>query len=483
MAGLDSTGFVAKTLQEVRDEILVLQQQNIDAGITGSDDELIGQMNAIIAESVSDLWDLAESVNSNFDRDKAEGRNLDDLASLLNISRVEPTASVGYIDITANDGTHVGAGAQFSNPITGGIFATIASHDLSSSSCKSCVYSVKTLLDSTGYTITIDGTDYTYASDASATELEILNGIEALVTADTAANATAVVDAGLLTLTLTQITDVNINVSSITYISADTVVVAVYLEAIVLELRVVPAASITNVITANLGILSVTNLVAFSSGSSLETDESLRLRISLSSSTTGLGTVDAIRAVLLATEGVTTARIFENEAITVDGDGRPAKSFEALVEGGLDQDVGDAIWASKPAGIESHGTTTQGVTDTAGNAQSVKFTRPTEIHLAIRVQYTLHDEESFPATGEDSIKEAITTSINGLAADVDVVMGRLYGISYAAADGIDDLTIEYEVLASQGDTPTGTWLTTKLGIAYNEAASTIETDITTLDIT
>src|SRR5260221_13941560 len=55
--------------------------------------------------------------------------------------------------------------------------------------------------------------------------------------------------------------------------------------------------------------------------------------------------------------------------------GRPPKSFEAVVQGGSDDDIANQIWLTKPAGIETFGNVNNGngvpITDSQGGKQII----------------------------------------------------------------------------------------------------------------
>ena len=480
MAGLTEDGFVTKPYTEALSDLVTSERFLIDSDISTDDDELLGQLNQIFADTIASLWDLADSVNSNFDPDKAEKKNLDDLGSLIGISRFSDDESTGTQTVVAVDGTVLSAGTIFQNPISKDQFKTLINRVVETGNCVSAKYSVKNLQNTTEYTITVNNTDYDFTSDSDATELEILNGIEALITADLSATWAATVDSGALQISIATENSSNIAITSTTLISSDEVTIEVVLDAVETGALVVPANSVTEIVTP-ITLISTTNAAAFSLGRDLETDEELRLRFRLSRATSGLSTPDAIVAALLETEDVTSASVFENETLVTDGDGRPGKSFEALVEGGLDSDVGMTIWVSKPAGIETYGNTAEIVTDSSGESKTVNFSRPVDIYFAFRVTYTLYDEETFPVEGPDAIRDALVASTAALEIGEDVIVTRYFGDIYSSVPGIDTLLVEYEILASPGDIPTGTWLTAKYGIEYNEKASTVTTDITLVE--
>ncbi len=65
--------------------------------------------------------------------------------------------------------------------------------------------------------------------------------------------------------------------------------------------------------------------------------------------------------------------------------GRPGKSFEIVVQGGSDADIATAIFKSKPAGIQSYGTTTYEVTDADGNLNPISFSRAQEVPIYVEI--------------------------------------------------------------------------------------------------
>lgn len=118
-------------------------------------------------------------------------------------------------------------------------------------------------------------------------------------------------------------------------------------------------------------------------------DRRRRENIELSGESTLPALADNVRTL----PGVVDAKARENSTNSADSDGLPPKSFEVIVDGGVDQDIADKILAEGGSGIESYGTTEVTSVDTAGNAEIVKFSRPTEIR-----SYAIVEVESFDPT-------------------------------------------------------------------------------------
>lgn len=166
-----------------------------------------------------------------------------------------------------------------------------------------------------------------------------------------------------------------------------------------------PAGTLTTIVTPVAGWSSISNAAdQFSLGRDIETDSALRLRRELSLRALGGASREAIRAGVAEVAGVTAVSVFENTTSVVDASGLPANSFEVVALGGTDLAVATAILDRKPAGIATHGTTTQAVT-IFSIPYSVKFSRPVALngYVTIAVRAT----GSVPADLSDLIKAAV----------------------------------------------------------------------------
>jgi len=88
--------------------------------------------------------------------------------------------------------------------------------------------------------------------------------------------------------------------------------------------------------------------------------------------------------------------------------GRPGKSFEIVVDGGTDQDIAEAIYDSKPAGIQTYGNQNVTITDAFGNPVTIYFSRPTVIPIYINVSLTV-SQVNFPLDGIQTIQNDLVS--------------------------------------------------------------------------
>lgn len=180
-------------------------------------------------------------------------------------------------------------------------------------------------------------------------------------------------------------------------------------------------------------------------GRDLETDAELRLRREELLRASGAGTLEAIRSTVRNVDGVTQAFVFENDSNVTDGDGRPPKSFEVVAAGGLDQDVGQAIFDTKPIGIETYkqpgpNGVTVAIIDSQAISHDINFSRPTETRMYVAVTVRV-DSDVFGAgdqtAGEQEVKEAIEAVGDALTIGEDVIINKFLCAPFGVAGVID----------------------------------------------
>jgi hypothetical protein len=99
-----------------------------------------------------------------------------------------------------------------------------------------------------------------------------------------------------------------------------------------------------------------------------------------------------------------------------------------IVQGGDDQDIGDEIWETKPAGIQTWGggvgsaqNVTVDVTDSNGDIQKIYFSRPVAVPVSVKVTLTFNPEEVYPSDGDDQIKALVVEVGNQIDPGDDVI--------------------------------------------------------------
>lgn len=193
------------------------------------------------------------------------------------------------------------------------------------------------------------------------------------------------------------------------------------------------AGTLTVIAETVAGFTSGTNPTDADLGSDVEIDSVYRRRQVDELARPGSTTVDAIRADLLDTEGVTFATVYENDTDVTNGDGVPPHSIEAVVLGGTDAVVRAAVFRAKAAGIRAYGTNSGTVSDSQGNSHTIAFSRPSDVNIYVSATLTYLDGV-YP--GDTAIKQAIADWADEyLGVGHDVLRARLFAEFFVAGAG------------------------------------------------
>jgi len=449
-----STGFVKKTFEELK-----TYWQTSFQSIFGDDIDLdetgpFGQLAALFAKRDADIWDGAEEIYNSRNPNAAEGLSLDNVAAETGVIRQAATSTqVTDVQLFGTEGTVVAAG-KLARQSTGDYTTINYTLKIGVTITKTAARKVLLTMDEPGgagetFTITIDGTPYSYVTIGGDTGTIVAGEIKTLIEAGAFAG-TVTQSAGQLTI---EYITVDFSISWTANITLDALASGGDFEADTAGAYPLPGNTLDTIVTPVSGWDSVNNPSAGVTGRNTETDSDFRIRRA-NTLTTGNATDDAIvNAISNRVSGITQVGITSNRTdATVDG--IPAHSFEVVVTGGADADIAQQIWDTQPSGIQSHGSTTVIVVDSEGNNQTIKFSRPTPIYIHVKVKRDLFSEETYPATGDTAIKDAIVEwALLNQPIGKDVIRQRL-SIPVYEVPGIEDIEISIDGTPLPGDTPT-----------------------------
>lgn len=467
--GVTLTGFVSKDLQTIKSELEAEFKSSYGNDLDVSSNSVTGQLIGNLSKKFVNLWELAQAVYAAFNPDSATGNALDGALALVGLTRLNATSSTVVEALYGDIGTLIPSGHLIRQSITNEDFSLDEDVTISLSSIIDSTISIINVLNNQLYTVTINGNAYTYTSDGTATDLEIIAGLKAAI------------DLGSDPVTVNDNLDGTMQILSDDGITAFSLVVDANLQvdvqatpgnysAVNTGALSVPSNSVNIIVNSVSGLDSVNNIAAGVIGVEIETDEEMRTRRRDLLTGIGAATDEAIRAALLQeVVGVTTAFVISNRTDSTDGDGRPPHSFETVVVGGDEQEIANKIWEKQPSGIQPYGSISKTVVDSQGNNQTVEFSRPTNVYIWIDLEYALYNEEIFPANGEDLVKAAIATwAEENLTIGNDVIYLRL-SIPIYTVPGIGDITIELATSATPLGPP-GAYSSADVPIASNEVA-------------
>lgn len=465
--GVISTGFNIKRLADIKLEVENDLRASLGDSINLDPASPLGQIVGIVSKAISDTWEVGEDVYDSQYPATSSGVSLENVSALVGITKQTATKStvVGQ-KLFGTATTVVPLGTIFS--VSGNVasrFITDSNSTLIAGadevqtvgfSATPISGSFKLILDDeTTPAIEWDDdaaavqvalralialSDITVSGSFAADFVVTFAGsdglqIQSIMTED----SNTLSDGGAITITISETTPgVNQGTTDMTAETAGA--------------TTVPARSLIVIETPVSGLTSTKNTIVGVTGQDLETDAGLRTRRQISTQIAGNATVEAIRSELLKLTGVISVSVFENNTNSTDGDGRPAKSYECVVQGGDEDVIADKIWETKPAGIETTTTATGGdaitktVVDSQGINQTVFFSRPTEVDIYIDITLTVTPQ--YPVDGDTQVEDAVILYGESLGVGDDVIVFPKLISSMNDIIGITDIVIDIGIAPS-----------------------------------
>ncbi len=440
--GVTPEGFVRPRLPEIRMEIIEdlrrnLRTRGLPDDIETRPDSVTGVLIDTFAEREAALWEMGEGVYYAMYPGSASGASLDRAVSFSGVKRLKAERSRVYVVAYGRQGTLIAQGAQIRHRSTQTIWQTMQEITIAAAAAAD-VRIVPAVQSSATYTVTIDGEPYTYLSAAGATISTVLAG---LVAALSPSGLQVSSDGAAIRLVSVATAAVSIQLSS--NLSMGEVGSPVLAETVDAIGEVTEPGDLDSIVTLVPGWERVSNLHQGAVGHQRETDAQLRARYRLGVFRFGAGTLPSIGPnVLNEVPGIVDIRVFDNTGDVIDVAGRKPHSVHVVVDGGIDEDIAQAIYRYKSGGIDTNGAITK-VLDTAEGQQIIQFDRPQAVYVWVRALVTLLpvDEQAFPPDGFEQIERAILATGADHTIGQDVRHQRFFCLIYGTK-GIAEVDLQ-----------------------------------------
>lgn len=149
--------------------------------------------------------------------------------------------------------------------------------------------------------------------------------------------------------------------------------------------------TITTPVTVVLGVISVNNPNAGTTGVEEETDTQLKIRRRQSVSIGSTCYLNGLQCSLQQLEGMIDAKVYENVTDTTDSDSIPGHSIWVVVDGGNPADIGDTIFKKRSAGCGMKGSQSYTILTPSGQNFVAKWDNCTKTSVSVKfnIQKTL----------------------------------------------------------------------------------------------
>lgn len=429
--GLTEKGFVAKPFSVILEEEREAWETAFGYEIDTSTETPEGAYIGVQAAKLAQLWEMAEGLFASGDPDTASGVYLDRLVSLVNVDRKSAEATRVYAAMWGKEGTLINSGHLARMTSSGDQFALQAPITINRSQLLGFQIKIATLEIGT-YTMSIDGRIITYASTEDDTEETVLDGIldQIEVIFPGVFQSVDLGDDGM---------DIHSKVGIVPFVlfCDDSKIKVVALgslgiyRAVVAGSLFVSIGALDKIISNVSGLDHIINYATGITGRDMESDAELRIEKN-NRQKQASGNELAIQNEIKKLPGVLYCRVYSNRTMG-EVNGRPPKSYEAIVIGGVDQEIAKTILDEGPAGVEPFGSTIVTVNDAEGMPWDVGFSRPEYCYIWIKIVFEKNLEEDFPTNGIELIKNNIDGwGVANLDVGIDLIFQRLlkpiYGV-------------------------------------------------------
>jgi uncharacterized phage protein gp47/JayE len=439
--GLTPQGFNKKTFQVIKLEIETILY-NLFGPINLDDNSVFAQFIGPFAEREALLWYALESIYNSMYPDTANDSSLDNVCQWIGLTRLNSVSTKVTAELTGKNQTFIPINSEVSALGVNTTFKLTKDILVSNDACIKAVIEVGFIgIGEIDYTVIINGEEYTYTTSSLGVSSKgiIISELAHLINLDHG-NIIASNTNNTLLLVSNDNTNFNVFISdNLSIVSLTTL--GKFIATTKGEIPL-PAGLLTIIQTPIGGWISVYNPLAGKPGRDLEGDDEFRERRSQSLKLPGAGTIEAMRANLLNLVGVTAVTVYNNPNDEIDPNGLPPHSFQVLILGGDDTDIGQMIWDTKPAGIPSYGNNLIIAKDSTGKDQAIYFSRPISLYIYVNINITLNDSTIYPANANDLIKNNIILQIKELNVNDDVIYQSLYKSVFSVSGiGTADISI------------------------------------------
>jgi len=444
----DENGLTTYRQDEWYDRLKSAHQALADVEI--SERSALGHIYAVVSQGFAEVHETLQWSHDGQNILNSEGSSLVNHGITLGLRHNLATATTGNIFYIGSENTVIPADTEVES-LTGNLFLNEEEFVISGRNCKQAYIWVNHIEDNDVYRVKLNGAVYEVTTGIGwshntlitqlASEMVGASGVSVIAFHNDSPdpdNYTSYLR--VFTASTTEMLDIQ----TTTYLSLDQVWTPNRIRAKSLGKVSGDPNSVTNISKSIDGWYDISQPDALTVGREDETDPEFLVRCLQAFAATGAGTPDSIAQAVSNVTGVVAQYVDVNNTDAVVN-GVPAYHMEVLVDGGLDQDIIDAIGKTAP-GLPLHGDVTGQYVDFNGYAQPVKFSRPTVQYMYLIMDYTVHPEETLPADFEDQLSTAfIDYTESNLGLDTNIPTKRYAGIAYNTVSGLEEVTIRIAI--------------------------------------
>lgn len=468
--GLTDKGFIVKPFE------VILEEQKADFKVIFGDDidlsieSVAGAYCYNQSIKIAQLWELLGGLYAISDINSATSVYLDRLATFLNVQRTSSTKTTVAVALWGDEGTNIPAGNLLRDE-NENEYSLRNATAISKNNAVGVAIKILSADQNDVFRFTLDGSEFEYVAGIDEKKKDVKTALKnAILNEFPTAYIFDNGDDDILKFHLSA----GKGGEAVVIETEDTLEIKKVATAGIYDCTVagavyVGSGELNQIVTKINGLDTVVNYLQGETGKDVESDDAFRVAIKTRQKNAS-GNEIAIKNAVEKIDDVEYVKVYSNREITVDSEGRPAKSFETVVIGGDDKKIAETIFNTAPAGVQPFGNTTETVIDSEGFSWEIGFSRPVNKYIWMDIKYALNSEEIANNDIPNSIKNNIVEwAGENLSIGIDLIFQKLFTPIYKV-NGLKDIEIKLAVTDNLTPPAVSDYVTSDITIGERELA-------------
>lgn len=418
--GLTDAGFVIPTYDDIWNNYMTSLKNTFGSDTATSEDTVFGQLFRIIAYTDYTLWEGMQGVYNTQTSNGAEGIYLDEMFSKRGFYRKAASAGNGYVYVKTNNkaawtyqlGTEIYFNSDndlsyyVSTPtmLNSRIGAFTLTRAQATAAAPTITFYIQNAKDGGLNSKTFNTSSPSLMNDLAQFIKDNVSVTDQVLIQNDSNNIYMGFNAEDKTNPVGLVTPVKFYASVAVGVKWSMIPVVCS----VVGYNAVGIESITGISSTFTGFLDTGNFYPFNPGSDVETDAEFRSRFNDNLDEAQAATRPAIVRALLKTTGVTKVKIYDNPTKD-DQPLAPAFTFQAIVYGGIAEEVAQVIYNTKPINTLTHGTTAITIKTEDGGQEIIHFSPGQNAAYSLKLVYQTATGSTLSTTERENITKGLST--------------------------------------------------------------------------
>ena len=421
--GVTPHGVVIKRLDTILDELHADLSKDWGVNTRLNPKSLLNVQLTAFGDKLAELWEFGEQIYNAMYPYSAEGAALDNAIQFGGITRDEARPAFYPVHAECVEGATIPRGSKIRTN-TNPAIDFLAAYDAHVNRNAFNAAKVRVAVVQPGfiYTVALDGSLYSYTSGQADTAAAISAGLAEAIDND---GFGVSVEGSLLVIVSLKANQAHEMVLSGNLTTESVTGIVNYASEADGDIAL-PNGTITEIVTAVPGLISVVNLLPRVPGRLTETDAEVRRSYADKIFSRSNRMIESIKSAIMGeVPGVRAVAGYQNDKHYQDEYGRWPNCVEMVVDGGNELEVALRIFDKKTDGIQAFGSVEVVVLGDEGEPITIRFNRPEYVYIWYKIAVTHSHTEPLPPNYVEAIQSIVLEEMDKIEPGKPVIPQKM----------------------------------------------------------